>query len=90
MLNVSQHYDELQKSLNAILSLSNRNTMLGSRKSIDVFYPALARPHLEYCIQFWELHFSKDIDKYDQRRITRMIRGTERKRQFDLVVKASG
>ena len=44
-------------------------------------YSALLRPHLEYCIQFWAIHFKKDANKMEciQRRAMRTIRHVETK-----------
>ena len=42
-------------------------------------YVALVRLLLEYCVQFWVLHFKRDVDnmKKVQRRATRRIRGQQ-------------
>lgn len=62
---------------NQILGLINRTITCKNKTIITTLYKALVRPHLDYCVQAWRPHYSKDIDKIEkvQRRATRMIDG---------------
>ena len=65
------------------IAASKGNQVLGmirkhKEKSLSIpLYKAIVRPHLEYCIQAWNPHLSKDVDMLEkiQRRATKLIPG---------------
>ena len=76
-MNMNQQCDMAAKKANAILGCITKSIESKAREVIMPLYSALARSHLEYCVQFWALQFQKDNDKLErvQRRVTRMVEG---------------
>ena len=74
-LKFSQQCIEASKKANKMLGFINRNFTYKSKDIILPLYSSLVRPHLEYAVQFWDPHLSKDIQKLEsiQRRATKLI-----------------
>ena len=61
---------------NQVLGMIRRNITYKERSLIIPLYKAIVIPHLEYCIQAWNPHLSKDVgDMLEkiQRRATKLI-----------------
>ena len=62
---------------NRVLGMLKRNITSRKMEIILPLYRTLVRPHLEYCVQFWNPYLIKDIKMLEsvQRRATRLISG---------------
>lgn len=66
---------QLQIRLLQLVACINRTITSMSQEVVVSLYPALVRPHLNFCVHIWESHFEKDAAKLEeiQRRATTMI-----------------
>ena len=76
---------EAANRANRILGFIARNFHYKGKEVMLPLYKSIVRPHLEYCIQFWNPQLRGDIDMLErvQRRATKMIPSLRNKPYFE-------
>ena len=76
-LKASSQCIKIVKTENQILGMIKRTFTIKTKDNLLQLYKCLVRPHLEYCMQMWNLYLKEDIDLLEgvQRRATKMILG---------------
>ncbi len=74
-LKFSQQCKDAAGKANRMLGSIKRNFSFKNKDIIVPLYNSLVRPHLEYAVQFWSPHVTKNIGKSEavQRRAMKMI-----------------
>ena len=72
-LKASSQCIKIFKTANQILGIIKRTFNFKTKDNLLQLYKCLVRPHLEYCMQVWNLNLKKDIDLIEgvQRRATK-------------------